>query len=379
MKNFYLKFKKWIIAFFIGGAVLAGGLALPEQAQIPDDLKLKCDKSKILKSKEVDWIVQKEDGTMENRGRIIKYDYISDKKAIGNFRFKDGNPYTNVKTIKETKEENIDHFYIGDHFYKNSLGEIFEIEHGATTTIDAFEEQTKLNIVSKIKNLFGKNVFAASGDPIYSGAGDGHVRYYLSTNWDTTHDASTGDVAYYIYETRPFESGIISTTFIIYRMFLPFNTSTLPDDCTINSASLFVKSNSYQVGDDDAQAYAGVVQTSQATTTSLATTDYNNCGATDNPTLGAPTIALNNFSAEALVEFVLNSDGRSWISKTSWTKLGLREGHDIEDVAIVSGRNYGMLYQSEHTGTDRDPYLSVTYSEAVAEEKKANQPQFYFY
>jgi len=52
-----------------------------------------------------------------------------------------------------------------------------------------------------------------------------------------------------------------------------------------------------------------------------------------------------------------------WISKTSYTKLGLREGHDVTDVAPGSSTGITGLQirTADYTGTASDPILEITY------------------
>lgn len=74
---------------------------------------------------------------------------------------------------------------------------------------------------------------------------------------------------------------------------------------------------------------------------------------------------ITNVTTSQYESFTLNSTGRGWVDVSGWTKLGLREGHDIEDQAIqtgalvTSGVNIAM---SEYAGTTRDPKLEVTYT-----------------
>ncbi len=132
--------------------------------------------------------------------------------------------------------------------------------------------------------------------------------------------------------------------------------------------------------DNDGTDFLTVTQTSQATHTVLANADYDQCGAISNPTEGVDSGQrkdITSVTTSAYLIFTLNSTGMGWIKKsgqasactatTGVTCLGVREGHDVTNSAIISGfdvvaENLVSLSSSEHTGTSQDPYLSVTYS-----------------
>lgn len=201
----------------------------------------------------------------------------------------------------------------------------------------------------------------------YSGAGDGHIaNTNASTSWNTTHDAtgasviSNTDIGFYVGVR--FRSA--DSTFSIWRGFLPIDTSGIDDSATISSAILNVYPTSNTAYDNDGNDWINVVQTSQAGTSTLVFEDFDQCGSIDNPTEGCDTridmssgITLNTYNT-----WILNSTGIGWISKTGYTKLGLREGHDAIDHAPTSSNGYTYTYfsASEDTSGTKDPYLDIT-------------------
>jgi len=200
------------------------------------------------------------------------------------------------------------------------------------------------------------------------GSGDGYV-YNANANWTTCHDAITGSYATatgtntlksYVQE----ESG-----YAIARGFAPVDTSGIPNGAN-KSAATFYATVQYVVGDDDGGTYGyiTVVQTSQASPTTLSTADFDQCGAVDNPTEGTDSrLDITSVSAGNEYNWPMNATGLGWISDTGWTYLGLRQLHDASDVAISGSNVYSGVnfYTSEQGGTD-DPYLSVTYTVGVA-------------
>ncbi|MCK5211851.1 hypothetical protein KAJ89_04070 [Candidatus Parcubacteria bacterium] len=378
------KFKNWIIFFVLGtGVVLAAGEIISNE--IPVNLQLKCNKDKIIESREVDWIIQKEDGTFENRGKIKNYDYISNIKVENaGYKFKTGEQYSNVRKIIKTGNKTTLDLFVGDHYFKDENGDVFEIEQGATTTIEAFNELTKDTIIDEISKLFIKKALAVD---YYAGAGDGIVVSPDSSSWDTIHDGATGNGVYatnaednlYIYK---------GTNYTLHRFFFPIDTSALPDTATIDSATFYAYNREKAATDTQTSYhYFRLVKTFQASNTTLGVDDFNDCGYDSGnetsgraqylPVAGAPDKTYASVTAGAYNNYILNATGRGWISKTGYTKLGVRSGLDCDDVPVQQDKNlYLRHYNSEETGTDKDPYISITYTEGgggEVEKKKADQ------
>lgn len=206
------------------------------------------------------------------------------------------------------------------------------------------------------------DVYTDTTTSYWAGAGDGVVVSPAHTNWDTAHDYTSG-TAYYTFAqqwagTRHYSSG----NKVFERQFYPVDTSAL-GAVTISDASLFAYFSSKYDQDNDTEAYFNVVQTTQASNTSLTGTDLDECGAVDNPTVGATEIDITSISTSGYTEFVLNATGQGWIDGSGYTKLGIREGHDAEDSPQGSNTlNLVLAEQSEQTGTSKDPYLEVTYT-----------------
>jgi uncharacterized delta-60 repeat protein len=206
----------------------------------------------------------------------------------------------------------------------------------------------------------------------YAGAGDGYVQKKNSTNWNTTHDASNGQLADYLTNQSFFcRTGVRTTSnkYIITRGFFPFDTSPLPDSALISSASLDLYVSAVAVGDNDGEDFVVITQTSQPSTSSLSTADFNQCGSVNSPVEGSPRYDLSSgISVNTYNSFTLNETGRGWISTTGWTKLGMREGHDVLDHPYVGpqdSKNRIHGYWSEQTGTAQDPKLSITYQNGI--------------
>lgn len=331
-----------------------------EDKKIKDNFVLKAPKEKILNVQEVDWIEEVKDkdgkltGEVINKGKIKQYDYITDEKVKGKFIWH--GDYSNAKIIAENGNQKTVEFYSGDHFYKDDKEDVYRIKHKETTTIEAFDLQME-------------EILGASGDPVYSGAGDGIVYKNDNADWDTSHDATTGADADPTGINAFCMAGLNGPIIELFRLFLPFNTSGIPSGSTIDSAILSV----YHRYDGGSDLDAGVVETSQADETTLAVADFNNCGAVDSPTEGAPRVT--SWSDTTYANWTLDATGRGWVktsgdvstcgSNTGWTCLGIRLEKDLDDVDPLTVRNYHSFRMSEYTGTTEDPYLTVVYTEVI--------------
>ena len=196
---------------------------------------------------------------------------------------------------------------------------------------------------------------------------DGDLSVIQST-WNAAHDATSGtaDDSGNDILSRSAKTG--SGTHNIWRAVLLFDTTTLPDTDNIDSATLdlFVFEVKNEAG-ADGYSYQAVVSSNPASNVALASGDYDAVGdAVDNPTKGSADIANNTFSTGVYNSISLNATGLSWISTTGVTKLGVRDGHDIEDnVGGLTGNgieSHIWFYAADQTGTANDPKLVVEHA-----------------
>ena len=198
-------------------------------------------------------------------------------------------------------------------------------------------------------------VMAASGDPIYSGAGDGSVGNIIGhSNWNDCRTAGTGDYVDYI-STTAFYDASFAPTYYLRRLFFPFNTSDL-GSIDVSAAVMTIIANQNKVGSPGPMY---LVQTSQASNTQLTTADYDAFSYTAgiDGTVNIPT------SGNAAT-FTLNSTGRGWVSGSAWTKLGVIDSDDFNNNA-PGGNDYTKFRTSEYADTASDPILVVTYIPAL--------------
>lgn len=215
----------------------------------------------------------------------------------------------------------------------------------------------------------------AVDDSFYSELKDGTVGYLASPVWSTSHDATTGGQAY-----GDASQGILACTgkwsnYEIWRGFLPFDTSSLPDDAVIDSATLYVYV--YAHNDATGDGYINIVQTTQDPT-DLTVNDYD-AMTVDSPTLGGTQLDLADVINDQYNLIDFNATGLTWVDVDGYTKIGVREKYDIEDTppAVTSTGNEIDIRYVNNSGTENDPYLEITYhigEEPPAEETTTTDP-----
>ncbi len=235
--------------------------------------------------------------------------------------------------------------------------------------------------VEKGKVAFIEHIIpVARAATVYAAAGDGIVNNYAG-DWASTHDATTGlsvdSATEFVTVSSNTVSGKIAGS-TISRIFLPFDTSSIPAGATITSATLGAyATNTPPTYPGDAYDYISVVRTSQATHTTLVLNDYDNVASTEGIATGdrkeVSTITIGNY-----ITFPLNATGITWIAKAGVasncsatagiTCLGIRDGHDIQNTSpgVDAVTTYAIFSSSEVTGTSQDPYLAITYTAPFA-------------
>lgn len=188
------------------------------------------------------------------------------------------------------------------------------------------------------------------------------TREFNSQSYDGYMAAS--DATYATARDSTSETPIASgTTFIIgqnypvvytiYRVYVYFDSSIIPNDATITSAKLRLYLDSDITTDD----FNITIQNGQPTypTIPLTGSDFNRIyysgdgGQINTTTLGA---GYNNIT--------VSSTGLTWISQTGTTKLCLRDSKDIGNTAPTTDE-YAVFYAAEK-GAGYLPILEVTYT-----------------
>ena len=301
-----------------------------------------------------------------------------------------------LENISQKESTGGDFASVVNDFDYSPLGQIAYQENGnGTATTNTYDENQLHRLKHKVTTGYKQESSGATTttttQTFYPTAGDGYI-YSSNPSWDAAHDATAGIASN--YTALAATTGIIKSSklYYIYRTFLPFDTSSIPDDAAITSASLNVYVYAKKNDDNDGDDFITLVQTSQASTTILAKEDFDQTGAINNPTEGVNSNErkdITNIAVGKYLAFNLNSTGLGWISAIGATRLGLREGHDVIDSAFTSSSSTTIQYNfltirtSEYSGTVQDPYLTVTYTQTTKSDSKSAvvtlQDLFYAY
>ncbi len=182
------------------------------------------------------------------------------------------------------------------------------------------------------------------------------------TNWSTDYVNGAGSGADDSGSSAYVGSHLYTSSgeYQLIRPFLLFDTSTIPDDDEITSATLSVYVTATADGDNDANAYINVFSSNPSANTSISSGDFDTQGSTKFST----DKDITGISSSAYADFALNSSGLSNVNKTGISKFMLREGHDIDNVAINGAGDPDSkvtFSTSEVSGTSQDPKLVVVH------------------
>ena len=335
--------------------------------------KLKAIQSKILKTETVDeckeW--KTEDKLVCNKTeKVKKYDYISDikvpikkiqhegkeltedlsKRTKNSMHFKI--PKDEKLLGGETADEYVGVFYSGNPFAKDlsAKEDIWYQVETATTSIANYDKETATTTEK----------LGASGDSVYVGAGDGWVRN-TGAVYATVRGASTGNDSGYTGTGEYMWDGKSGSNYYIDRYFFPVDLSSL-GAIIVSAASFsgYVKASTFDQGDHFS---VRIIQTSQASNTALTTSDYDAWTAT----AGSSDILANstNFVNGSRTVIDLNATGLGWIEDSSggWLKIGMIYAEDADAGTAPTGINAVRIAMSESSGTTKDPFITITYTE----------------
>ncbi len=363
------------LAIFIDRSLVANGVrgGLLQQPTIgnqidnlPNHLKLKKDKSKILKSVAIE----------NSNETFVKYSYVGDETVKEKDEIsKNENAVIYKKTKVKDRLVGDVKIYIDNNFVQDD-GKWHYIEY-ATTTQQAFDLQT-VSLGKRIVKILISQVTATN---INVGNGDGYVQYYPSTSWSVAHNASNGSAVTTIAE--PLELTVAKLTgdnYNIIRNYVPVRTGgTVGSTDNVLAAALYIKEGygTRYAGCTDAYGYMTVVETTSASSTALALSDYSQIGTTEAIDSGS-RIAYADYALDGWNHFNFNSTGIGFIKKngatsscgteTGWTCLGLRAGHDNTNnvyCGVTGTYNTFGWHSSDATDSSERPYLMVTLSSPI--------------
>ena len=187
-----------------------------------------------------------------------------------------------------------------------------------------------------------------------SSTSDGYINYPEAATYSTAHDSLSGQVQ--DSTQQPFLGQLYASTYYIFRGFLFFDTSAIPNLAVVDEAilSLYVTQNNTSTD------FNVTVQNGQPTYPHdpLVAGDYyydhySGDGGSRNTT---------EISEIGYWNITLSETGEDWVSVTGTTKLCLRSSNDIDSVA-PTGEEYIAFYSADFD-FDHAPKLYVTYTVA---------------
>ena len=191
---------------------------------------------------------------------------------------------------------------------------------------------------------------------------DGHVSYFTAAAWSTVHDATVGSTVADSDASATIQGYNDSGFAGVSRIFTLFDTSSIPNNATINSATYSLFESTTFNGANDGNDFVSVVTTSPASNTALALEDYDQIGTTEQHTTAERKDITTGIADNAYNNWTLNATGISNISLTGITKFGAREGHDLLNTPPGSSYNEATFLSAETAGTTSDPKLVVVYT-----------------
>jgi len=187
---------------------------------------------------------------------------------------------------------------------------------------------------------------------IYTSTSDGNTLMYGST-YTTIWQITGGFVSDSGQDFRFGQDLDAGPIYYVYRAYVFFDTSIIPDNSTITSAtlSLYGKTNA---SDTD---FNMTIQNGQPTYPHdpIEGGDYNKAHYSGN----GGNISTSSFSTSGYNNITLAATGLSWISKTGTTKFCLRSDRDINGIT-PTGNEYVIVYSKE-MGEAYAPKLYVYY------------------
>lgn len=208
---------------------------------------------------------------------------------------------------------------------------------------------------------------------VYPAAGavspvDGRITEDTSTNWTTTRNNTNARIASVTNTQAGFFANVTAPNYQITRLFIGFDTSAIPDTDTISSAVFSTYITTIDANGSE-QGYT-LVGSTQASASTLATTDFDNLGAVSFGS-SASTLSIGSYN-----NVTLNATGLAAISKTGLTQLAQLAYYDFTDITPIDGvSEIGEVdqYMADQTGTTNDPKLVIEHA-APSAAAPARQP-----
>lgn len=290
-------------------------------------------------------------------GNTLKWDYTLFERhlrqiegVLQEFYIFNSNPGGDVQ-IKSNSYKDKDFIWEVAPFAYDANGEPIEIVIDGKDKVVKASEFNRLDIEYPI-TIDPTETYTTS-------ASDGHI--HSNEAWDSSYstqrNASTGSSPLDTYTSlavgQYYNVPPTAPTYRVFRAFIYFDTSGLPDSSVVSSATLklYGKADS-----SDTDFYIQIQTGGTYPHDPLVTGDYYYTHYSGD----GGTLSTSGFSTSGYNSIALSATGLSWISLDSSTKLVLRSKEDVDNSA-PSGAEWVTVYAYEQ-GTGYWPQLEVTYS-----------------
>ena len=188
----------------------------------------------------------------------------------------------------------------------------------------------------------------------YSSVSDDYIHSGFSFSYSNARDAASG-LSSYSSEIACIGQDRAWDEYDIYRAFVFFNTSSIPDSATITSARLSL----YGAAEGNVADWRIVVQSGMPDYPHdrLVLTDYNRTYYDgDGGSLDASMWSTTGYN-----DIFLNATGLGWVNKTGWTKFCLRSSDDKNNIPPENSSDDTVSYYMSEKGQIYRPKLVVHY------------------
>ena len=302
---------------------------------ITQELQLKAPKENILYSRNAN-------------ATTTEYAYISSDIVQGDFIWR-GN-LSNTKIVSQKGNQITANIYGRDMFYKNG-DKTFKIDT-ATTTVEAFAEQTK---VSFIGWLFGEKAYASN----VIATNDNHIFGYDGSSYPTSRNATEGNVGNNFWQTG--QAGNSGDGFFVFRSFASF---AIPDMTTLTAASLFLDGQ-----DNKSNTDFNIYIHTSTYSNPLVAGDYDQFDGHQASGAYNGTVLNNSWNSSSYStgwnEIVFNASGLSAVlaKKNDTFKMVTISSNDYDNTAPAGEwPTYNEYVIFESSFYPQKPYLSITYT-----------------
>lgn len=179
--------------------------------------------------------------------------------------------------------------------------------------------------------------FGAS-ETLYSISGGSGNYQKGASSWNAVHDANASDSnSAFMLVVSQVNTLANPPLYIIERAPISFDLTDLSDKWVLDSAKVNVYVLGKSDSDNDAQAYISVVESRQESPSSRTNADYDDIGdSVNNPTKLSNDFDISSLTVSQYNTWTINDNGIDVIQSQigNYSTLGMREGHDIQDIPI---------------------------------------------